>query len=448
MIRVTALVLGLLLAGAGPAAAQGTSAAQIAAEDALTGGRPAEAVARADAILTADPENFDAHFVRAAALIELGRPRAAALAAGAAFRVAPDRTRRLQAARLASAARFRARQFTRAEWWLRRGANNVSNSREKAEIARSYAEVRKANPLTANLSFGVAPVGNFNDGSETDRIRFEGIGEFILPPEQQALSGIEYTLDLNANYRLSRSDRAETKVGLYLYGRTYTPSSEAEREVPGIDGGDYALGVVEGSVWQDRLIWPDLGLTTGRAYIGRLWYGGDPFWDYWRLLLSQNVRLADRLNLGLIVSTERQWGIDGRHADTDIHTLEARLLTRRENGDRVTVSLEKKVYLTEAFEASYDQYTLEASYDRAAPFLGIGWSSSLGIGFTDYEFFYASLDGRRDDTVFGSVTATWREVSYLGFSPELELSVVERESSVDRFSRSSLEIGFGVRSNF
>ena len=81
----------------------------------------------------------------AANAVRLGEWQAASVAAKAAFRAAGTDIERLNAARLVASAHFRAGQFSRAEWWLRRAANNASEGAGAAAVRQDFAQVSQAN---------------------------------------------------------------------------------------------------------------------------------------------------------------------------------------------------------------------------------------------------------------------------------------------------------------
>ncbi|MEM6386662.1 MAG: hypothetical protein AAF718_10540 [Pseudomonadota bacterium] len=425
-----------------------TAERQAAAEAALVNGQPEAALQLTDELLAAEPTRFDALFVKALALIDLDNPAEAAVIAGRAYRAAEGRVERLQAANLAARARFEAGHFARAEWWLRRASNDVETLEEERQVIGAFQAVRRANPLTFQLGFGAAPTNNFNNGAEDGSIFFEGLGTFELPPDQLPLSGIEYNGDMLLEYRVAGSAEQQTHVGLYAYARTYDPSSSARASVPGIDGFDYSLGIVDLFLRHDRLVFPELGVTQISFHNGRLFYGGEHYWDYVRVALSQDVQFSGRGTLNFQIAQENQFGVPDRQADTDITTISVRYRRARQNNDRIGIRLSKKIYDTEAFENSYEDYKLSVDYQFARPFMGIAFGGSLGIGHTNYDRFFLSLDGRRDDYLFGTAFAVWQEVSVYGFSPRADLTFERRGSDVSQYARNTAALRLGLSSTF
>lgn len=421
---------------------------QVAAETALISGRPDEAMRLTEEILRANPKSYAALFVKAAAQVDLEEYRDAAQTAGASFAVARTPTERVQSARLASRAHRLARQYVRAEWWLRRAANQARTEDEAINIVRDMRAIRQANPFSVDLSFAIAPTDNINNGAEDGFVLFEGLGTIELPPEQRPLSGIEYTADFRLEYRLNETERYRSSAGFYLYGRTYTPSQSAKDSVPGLSGSDYALALGEVYLTHGRIVFPELGVSEVTFHLGHLNYRGQPYWDYQRVSIAQDIILDGRNVLTFRGSREWQDGIERRHEDTVILNTGVTLRSTRENRDLVEVDLAFKDYETEAFEASYTEHRVSLGYRFAKPAMGITWGGAMSVGYLDYPAFFASLDGRRDTYISVSANATWQNVSYYGFSPRIDLIAETRESNVGQFSTNSLQVKFGIESNF
>lgn len=449
LIHIIGAISAALVLFAGSASTQELRPdAQVAAEAALIGNRPAEAVRLTNMILQVNPDSYAALFVKAAALIDIQDYRNAAQSAADAFGVARSPTERVQSARLASRAHRLAGQYVRAEWWLRRAANQAATEDDAINIARDMRAIRQENPFSVDLNFGIAPTDNINNGSEDGFVLFEGLGTIVLPPEQRPLSGIEYSGDLRIEYRLSESERQRSSVGLYLYGRTYTPSQSAKDAVPGLSGSDYALALGEVYLSHARLVFPELGVSEIIFHIGHLNYGGEAYWDYGKVTLAQDVVLDASNVLTFRASREWQYGIERRHEDTGIFDTGVTLRRTRENRDLVEFDLAFKDYDTDAFEASYIEYRAQLGYRFAKPVMGVTWGGALSVGYLDYPAFFASLDGRRDTYVSVSANATWRDVSFYGFAPRIDLIAETRESNVGQFSTNSLQMRFGIESNF
>ncbi len=398
-------------------------------------------------ILTKSPDDFLAHYLEAFSLSEMGAHKTAVAAAKRAFRFAKTDNDRLLAARVAASTLFKGGHYTRAEWWLRRAANNTATPQEARVVSREFQAIRQKNPLALRLGFSIAPSNNINGGTEA---RAFSLGEFdfIFGEDSRSLSGIEYSGDIEVSYRLSESAKQITHAGLYLFGRTYSLSSASQDAAPDLSGGDYALGLAEVSLSHKRRIFDGLGPTGISAHFGQVWYGGDPLWRYGKLALSQSFPIGQSTEVTLQGSVEKQIGLDIAHPDTRVLNIRGTYARRLDNMDTLRFSLNSRRN-DAAFETNtFTDHSATIGYDLAKPVLGSRLSVSLGLGLKTYDEFSLSLNGRKDRYISLEATAVMERVSYFGFSPSWTLSATRTESNVTRFSTLEITGRLGVQSNF
>lgn len=220
----------LALLATSPAVAQTSQIdLQQRAEDALVSDQPAETVRLATQMLDTQPDSFIAFYLLALGQAELGAQQAAAVTSARAYDVASTEEARFQAARLVAGTRFQARQYTRAEIWLRRAANHAQTEEEFRNVASAYRASIDANPLSLQFSAHVAPSDNVNNGSEEGVLRLEGIDlTFILPEDRRSLSGVAFSASSEARYRILEGLKSATYLTGSLAGETYVLSSEAK----------------------------------------------------------------------------------------------------------------------------------------------------------------------------------------------------------------------------
>ncbi len=442
------LTLALSLA-ANAAVAQGLPDLQRQAEDALTDGQADQTIALAQNILVNDPDSYAALFLMALAQSELGQFRQAAISAGQAFGATRSPDEKVQAARLAASTRFRMQQFTRAEWWLRRAANNARTDEEFSNIRREFQNIRQNNPLSVWVNFSAAPSDNINNGSEDEFFQLEGLPFlFSLPPDQRALSGIEYAGDVQLSYRLIDGPRQRTSIGAYAYGRTFSLSKDTQDKVPDLKGSDFALALIDLSVTHERLIFDQVGPSSVALNVGTSRYSGKPLWDYWKVTLRQGFGLGDYGTFSLLASFQDQTARLDSQRDTEIIELTGRYAKSLANGDQLQLSLTGRLNDTSDVETTYEEYQASIDYNIDQPVFGADWAFNGGVGHVNYDEFTLSLDGRRDNYVSLGGTVTFSEISYFGFSPSLSITAKRTESDVSQFTSSQVQGRLGIQSNF
>lgn len=452
----------VIIAGlAGAAIAQTTSAGiQAEAEAALVNGNPSRTAALADQLLADNPDSFPALFLLALAQSDLDQPREAAASAARAYRVAPSEETRLQTARIAATAHFRAEQFARSEFWFRRAANHIATEEDAEAIVRGFQRARDANPITTQYTASIAPSDNINDGSDASRLCFENLDgtcfiELDLREDQLALSGLEYNGSASVRYRLSQTPRQTTRIGGLIFGQgvvfsneTQTLLSESESDiVRDLEPSDFSAFLAQLSLEQQQTAFSPLGPTRIAYNYGRYWRGGDLLVDYHDLILGQIVPLENGRSMAFESSIRQQRAQAPGLLDSTIYDLNGSYQWRLANRDVTTLTLASK-YNDASEESTFLEYRLRSDYAFGRPILQMSWSTFAEIGYRSFDEFSSTLDGRRDRFARGGVTAVFEEVSYFGFSPSLTLFASRTNSDVSFIDSSKVSVSFGVASNF
>ena len=99
-------------------------------------------------------------------------------------------------------------------------------------------------------------------------------------------------------------------------------------------------------------------------------------------------------------------------------------------------------------ENTYDEYRTGITYRFAEPIWSASWTTSLEIGYRNYEEFVTTLDGRRDRMATLHVTAVFDDITYFGFSPSIDLSAKRIQSSAETYTTSAVGVSLGITSNF
>ncbi|MEP2029284.1 MAG: hypothetical protein ABJI96_11340 [Paracoccaceae bacterium] len=439
------------LAGAAALAAQPNALTleqlRTRAGQALSNGDAALGIALAEGILVESPNDFQTLVLLSLAHLQLDQTEAAASAARRAYEAGTTSGEKLQAARIAASVRFNAGHHTRAEWWLRKGVNHAKTPEEEAIVEREFRAIRQRNPLSVRLGFSIAPSNNINGGA-TDRTFSLGDFEFVFNPSSLALSGIEYSGELELSYWLSQSPNHITQAGLYLYGRTYTLSSASQATVPNLSGSDFGQDQVEASLSHRQLLFDGLGPSGISLRTGQVRYGREPYWRYNKLTLSQNFPVGQIATATVLASVEDQTSLINIYPDTTVYELRGNYAQGLPNQDILRLSLLSR-YNKAAFETNtFTEQGAALSYELAKPVLGSRLSVSFGIGMKNYDEFSLSLDGRRDRYVSLGATAVFEQISYFGFSPSWSIFATKTKSNVTRFSTEEITARLGLRSNF
>ena len=456
-LRIIGTLCLMMLAVPLPALAQSAAdMLQIEAEEALVAGRPGDTVQIATQMLAVQPDSFIALYLLALGQSDIGDLQAATTTGARAYLAATTEDNRFQAARFVAGAHFRARQYSRSEIWLRRAANHAQSATDLRTIAQAYAATVDANPLSVQITASIAPSDNVNNGSEDGVLRLEGIGlTFILPEDRRSLSGIGFSASSEVKYRISQNPQQSTQLIGSLSAVTYALSQDAKDllasspnpDVRAVKGGDFstvtaAIGI---SRQQDNI--SPFGPLNFGLNLGTYWEGGERLVNFRDLSIEQVIPVNRNSRLRLTAISRDQNTLSPALLDsttTDLIGIYDRVLA---NNDQLQLSLSGR-RKDAGFENSFDEYQLGVGYVVAKPLFGVQLSTSLQIGSRTYEEFTTTLDGRDDQFVSASGTATFRDVSYFGFSPSISLAATRTESTAEEFTSSSVQLLFGVESNF
>ncbi len=449
-------IVGLCACATTAVGQDGPANLQEQAEAALVGNNPAQAAELARTILAQQPGNFAALFVLALAQSDLGDHQQAAETAAQAYDATTDETSRLQAARLVASARFRLKHYVRAEFWLRRAANHAATQDEKRDVAREYLATIEANPLSLQFTASVAPSDNINNGSEDGLLSFETIGlTFELPENRRALSGIAYAASARLNYRLKETDQQRTALTAFISGETYTLSSEAKdllasspiESVRDIDGRDFETLLAEVGVTRQQNKLSPIGPVTGSLNFGTYWEGGERLVIYRDAILQQFIPINARNAFSLRASVREQQALVPTLSDSTAYDLIGSYSRALDNRDQLQLGLAWRKS-DAGFENIYDEYRASIGYGIAQPILSTRWSTSLEIGYRNYDEFTTTLDGRRDRFISSQVNVIFEDISYFGFSPSMSVLAKRTESSAEELTSSTVQVLFGIESNF
>lgn len=419
------------------------------AEQALSDGNPARTVEVTQNILMQNTNDFTALFLMSLAHSDLGQDEAAAQVATRAYEAAQNDAERMQAARLVGGARFSLGHYTRAQWWLRIAANYANMAEDAAKVAQEFQRIQRTNPFSAQANLSIAPTDNINNGAESDLLSLEGIDiEFRLPPETQALSGIEYAGDLRLSYRISQDARQITTVDAHVYARSFVLSAATQDSVPGLKGSDYALALAEVALTQRRFLFDGVGPTTFSGGVGLVQFSGEPLWNYRRLILGQEFALGKDAVLSVQASVQNQIARNDIVSDTKVYNLTTSYAARRPNGDRLQLSLVGILNDAENDESTFSDISGSLNYSFTHQFLNTDWSVAASIGHTNYDEFALSLDGRRDDYITVGGKGALTNLSYFGFSPSITVTASKRQSNVDPYNSTQIQALIDIQSNF
>lgn len=454
-----------------PAIAQTTvnltlNEARQAAVHLLLDGQAGAAFQLAEGLLQANPNDRDALIVKSAAARALGDPSLARRVGVQAFRVSQDGPEKYQAARLIAQAATAEERYTWAQYWLRIARQHAPNDAEAEAVARDYQVLRQLNPWSSNISFGLAPSGNINGGSQGTTGYLEGnvdpgfaaflasfgiydpeTGLRLLGDNERALSGYEANFGIGSQYRLSQTESSATFLSGQLNINRYWLSDEAREQSPTSENSDFDRDSISIGLSHIRVLADGQRPATFSLGYGRDWYGGAPNSRYITASFSQPYLLSERdlLTFGLNTSVSASFNDDIPIRSYGVST---RLLHILENGDRIGGSIRLTKNVSEILDSNSNAAELGASYSFANPIYGLGVQLNATVTLTDIgETRFAPFD-REDLTFRAGADVSIPAAEIFGFQPVLEFTAEQNRSTVDQFDRTAFGVGLNFQSSF
>ncbi len=473
-------IIGLLLGAAAftvapvASAQEGSSVSlavdqmQLAAELNLRNGDVERALAFADALLLRDPNDVTALLVRAYALRIMQRYGEARIAARAGWQLAGEDGQKFTAAMLMAQAFSADDKRTRAQFWLRRARDVAPTQQLSARATQDFRYVQQRNPWQTQLSFTLAPNSNINNGSARDSssLLYDfftpifGDNEVELQASSKALSGVEAGLSVQSRYRFRQTEFRAHDLRLGMSYRTYRLSQSARADLAeedaervirgepagGITGSDFAYGTVQLGYGFRQLRQDRRGEFSAVADVGQTFYGGARYNSFLRAQLGQSY-YASR-------STKLDFGLSGdlrqaqRGGDQNTYSFDTGMSRKLANGDGLFTGLSLSTATSDRARLEYDEVALRGGYVLGREVMGTGLRFGLNTSFRDYDVSPHDPSGRREFEIGAEVTATFRQIDYLGFNPTLSLRASHTDSNIGLYDVNRVALSIGIASAF
>ena len=426
-------------------------ARQLALKLAISGeSEQAEAMARA--LLQTNPMDDAAWFALATAWREQGDLDRARRGAARAFRYTDDGLKRTQAAGLAARSALEDQRYMLAQYWLRRGAHVAPNHALRQRVARDFANVRAQTPLGVRLRFSLAPSSNLNGGAQSYLNEIDGISAVgVLSGGALALSGLDARTTVELSYRLSDTQRAQTKAHSLIYLRSVRLSDEARSIAPAMTNKDLSLQVFEAGLSRTWRLGAGSASLHLRGDLGKVQSAGEPYFSYHRLTVKGTGRLTEAVTHQVRLSRELRNPADGSRHDV-LHSVEGALTWSLPRNDALEVSL-RRGFIDDGL-TSRDGFSdsLALRYQRGQPVAGVNIGIDLAAGRSEYPDYAVGVilvpGGRQDKTLSATLHMDFTSLGYMGFAPRLSLRAYETKSNVSRFETDGLSLTLGFRSAF
>lgn len=417
------------------------------AQNALNAGQPDIAYEIAESLVKIDGADVEALIVLSRAANKIGLYDKAIRAGHAAWHRAKTDMQRYQAALVTAQALSASGARTRAQIWLRRATDAAPDDTLKSVAIRDFRYVRDRNPWTTNLSFGLSPSSNINNGSKSDTLEIDGL-TYILSGDARALSGIEYQLGADTEFSHQISEKTWAYADAAYDGKFYSLSPDAKAQAPGFDAADLTYHEASLTFGLTTFLAPRLGPTDMSLTQGWAWSGGDLLARYTRFDLTQDFALTPRDNLQLALSAEAQNRFDASINDSVSLTGQAAWAHERRNRDSLHLLLGLRDTESDGAAIAHQAEFTTLSYSFAKPVAGAQIGLSLAFEARQYDMPLYTPDPRADSKTTFEITAFLPKFAYFGFAPELGVTAVQNRSNVSLYKSEDYGLSLSFRSAF
>jgi hypothetical protein len=435
------------LGSAGLAEAQvtlGPDDARLAAARLLAAGQYAQAADITTVLIARDGEDAASLILHAHGMRNLRRHDAAQEAARRAWQAADRDLDRYGAALAMAQALSSDGHQTRAQFWLRRAAHVAPAPQMRARAIRDYGFVRKINPWSVSLSFGITPSDNVNNAPRDNTIVLGGL--VFTNPSAVPVSGLEVQTDTTLRYNFAEATRHRNFAALRW---TESHVVFTDDTVPaGVRASDFSYRRLEGTLGRDFIAGPGAPRQTVSVSFGRLWTGDSPLADEMRLEWRQ---LYDRPQ-GRQFAWNATLGYSDRQ-DNDLRSgvtagLGAQWHRPLESGGRLSWDASLSRTDTDSRAVTHTAAGAGVRYVHGAPVMGAQAEVALSAKLSQYDDPLYSAEARRDLRTTLSTSLLFVDFDTYGFAPRVTLEASRTNSNVTRFETRNLGLRMGFQSLF
>ncbi|MEL6641469.1 MAG: surface lipoprotein assembly modifier, partial [Pseudomonadota bacterium] len=424
----------------------------------LQAGNPGDAALAADALLRRFPDDASTLLIRTEAALLLGDFAGATSFGQRAFWNAINDQQRFGAARLTALGHARQTQDNLAQIWLRVARQYATTEAASEAVAREFQIIRRRNPLSVNLRFGVTPSTNINGGSSNEQSALFGLVDangnpllFNLSEDAQALSGWEYSGSLNLRYRARTDDTSATFLDFGLSGRTYTLTEGSERRANegggDVQGSDFSDATLSLGVTHRFVLAPDANVTEVGLNYSRTFQRDTNERHFATASISHAWDIGETDSLRLSSFYQRQRRIENGD-EVQVFDIGATYSTLIEGVGAFSFGVGARDNLAQDEAEDFDSVRYRVGFSPEQSFEGVNFGFSLSYEERDFDNVPIIAGPRFDEITSFGVRAVLTNVEYFGFQPVITFDRTRQESNSNLFDRNFTEIGFDIVSSF
>lgn len=415
------------------------------AQQAIEQGNLGVAMPIAKALVRRNPNDIQGLLILAAGNIALGQYDLAKLYAKRAYRAdsSKGRVNQFAAATIASRALVKQNKHERAKLWMRRAVEAAPNDGLRQKRIREFKQIRAISPWRTNLSFGLQPSDNVNNGTEDSVIMLFGL-PFILS-NTEPVPGIKASFRVSTDYRLWQNRTNLVQIGADLSHREAIITDQKSTNLKGSQFRHTYLGA--------RLKWsralPDHNMTIDDTLVvGKTWYGGEQLRDRIGVTRHYSKSLNNARRLTLTLGAAKSFSFSNNNNDASDVFMQAGYTKTIKRAGQFNVS--PYISDTQSQSASNAQTTFgtRLNFTPKQSFLKSQVSFSLDIGTRRFDKPAITGVPRVDTYARLTTSLLFMDTTIMGFSPTMSVEIARNRSNIVLNDTKSIGLNFGFNSAF
>lgn len=409
-------------------------------------GQPRAALTVLDALVERDEKDARTLILKAHAHRVLGEYDASRQAGRAGWRHAGTDKLKFNAAIATAQALSKDDKKSRAQLWLRRAAHVAPDDQSRARAIRDHSFVRRTNPWSVRLRFGITPSDNVNNAPRDNRLVLGGL--LFVDETAVPLSGVEIRSGVDLRYNFNIRSERQMFAAFSLDQENVVLTEDDENIPEGVEASDFSYTKAVATLGWDFQANAEAPHRTVTLSYGRIWSAGSH--------LSNEVRLgyrqAQQLDNGSRLILHGGLGYADRQ-DSELRSgytggVGATWIKPLTGGDYLSFNTHLSRSEADSAFITHTGLRLGVSYTLGKPIMGATTTFSASGLLRRYDDALPGLPARDDEGLRLSTSLLFKNFDTYGFAPKVSFTAERTNSNISRYETETLGVSIGFQSVF
>lgn len=134
--------------------------------------------------------------------------------------------------------------------------------------------------------------------------------------------------------------------------------------------------------------------------------------------------------------------------DYQLYQLSAGMSRKLASGDGLYLGMSASMTHSDAKRLEYQEVELRGGYLLGRDVMGTSLQFGINTSFRDYDVSPHDASGRQEFKVGADLTATFKQIDYLGFNPTMSLTASTTNSNIGLYDVNRVGLSIGIASAF